>query len=58
MKNLTYWTVPVPAINNMYDANIDCGLVIDILKAALSERKDERGPGLDTWYQGGFAPGL
>ena len=58
MKNLTYWTVPVPAINNMYDANIDCGLVIDILKAALSERKDERGPVLDTWYQGGFAPGL
>lgn len=58
LKNLSYWTVPVPADNGRFDARIDCTYAVDILRRGLEDEIDPRGPPLDTWYQGPFAPGL
>lgn len=58
LKNMSYWTIPVDAINPKYDAIIDCGMIAHAMMTALDDNFDPRGSPLDAWYQGRFQPGF
>lgn len=56
LKNLTYWTIPITAVDDAYNANANCDHVVHALGTSLNEGEDARGPVLDHWYQASFRP--
>lgn len=54
LKNLTYWTIPIPAVDDLFNANANCSHIVRALHMSLNGHTHRHG--LAHWYQGSFRP--